>query len=110
MKLLGKKRIIVLGVIAIVLFAGMAYAALFFEFVKVPTGAMKNTILPGDRIVANRFSGEIKRGDIVLFEFPREPPTRFVKRVIWLPGDMVCCDSRTNKFLVNGQERDEHRS
>ena len=32
MKLLGKKRIIALGVIAIALFAGMVYAALFQAF------------------------------------------------------------------------------
>ncbi|HTF38546.1 MAG TPA: signal peptidase I [Blastocatellia bacterium] len=109
MKLPGKKRIITLGVIAIVLFAGFVYAGLFFEFVKVPTGAMKNTILPGDRLVANRLSGQIKRGDIILFKFPKDPATRFVKRAIGLPGDMVSCDSKTNKVLVNGQALDEHR-
>ena len=109
MKLLGKKRIIVLGVIAIVLFAGMVYAGLFLEFVKVPTGAMKNTILPGDRLVANRLSGEIKRGDIVLFKFPKEPATRFVKRVIGLPGDTIWFDSKTKRVVVNDQALDEHR-
>src|SRR3989442_4738904 len=29
----------------------------FLEFLKVPTGGMKNTILPGDRVVASRLSG-----------------------------------------------------
>jgi|SRR6185503_14372643 len=109
MKLLGKKRIIALGVLALIVFAGMVYASVFLEFVKVPTGAMKNTILPGDRLVASRLTGEIKRGDIVLFKFPMELDTRFVKRVIGLPGDVVWCDSRTNKVLVNGQALDEHR-
>src|SRR6266436_1306799 len=109
MTLLGKKRIIRLGVIAIVLFAGFVYAGSFFEFVKVPTGAMKNTILPGDHLVANRLSGEIKRGDIVLFKFPKEPATGFVSRVIGLPGDRVWLDSKTKKVLVSDKELDEHR-
>ena len=109
MKFLGKKRIIALGVIAIVLFAGLMYAGLFFEFVKVPTGGMKNTILQGDRIVATRLSGKINRGDIVLFKFPREIATRFVKRAIGLPGDTVWFDSKTKKVVVNGQALDEHR-
>jgi signal peptidase I len=109
MKILGKKRIIVLGIIALVLLAGIVYAALFLDFVWVPTGAMKNTILPGEHLVANRLLGEIKRGDIVLFHYPKEPATRFVKRVIALPGDTVRVDSKTNKVIVNDRELDEHR-
>ena len=109
MKLLGKKRIIVLGGIAIVLFAGFVWAGLFLNFVHVPTGAMKNTILPGDHLVANRLTGQIKRGDIVLFQFPKDPTTRFVKRVIGLPGETVRLDSNANKVIVNNQELDEHR-
>jgi signal peptidase I len=109
MKILGKKRIIVLGIIALVVFAGIVYAGLFFDFVSVPTGAMKNTILPGDHLVANRLIGEIKRGDIILFQFPEQQETRFVKRVIGLPGDTVWVDSKTNKVIVNDRELDEHR-
>ncbi len=84
MKILGRNRIIALGLVGLVFFAGLAYASLFLEFVRVPTGAMKNTILPGDRLVSNRLLGKIKRGDIVLFNFPKQPATRFVKRVIGL--------------------------
>src|SRR5204863_10131330 len=95
-------------VIAIILFAGLMYAGLFFEFVKVPTGAMKNTILPGDRLVANRL-GEIKRGDIALFKFPPDPKTRFVSRVLGLPGDIFRFDSTKKTVLINGEPVDEHR-
>jgi len=109
MKLLGTKRIIALGVIAIVVFAGMVYAGLFLQFVKVPTGAMKNTILPGDRLVANRLQGEIKRGDIVLFRYPKDPTTRFVSRVIGLPGEAFRFDPKTNRVLINDRVLDEHR-
>jgi signal peptidase I len=109
MKVLGKKRIIVLGVIALVLLGGLVYAGLFFDFVSVPTGAMKNTILPGDHVVANRLLGEIKRGDIILFQFPQTPDTRFIKRVIGLPGDTFRFDSSTDKVFVNDRELDEHR-
>ena len=50
-----KKMVALLMVIAI-LFGAWLFAALFFRYVKVPTGAMKNTILPGDRLVVNRFA------------------------------------------------------
>jgi len=109
MKLLGKKRIIALGLIAIVLFAGFLYVALFCQFVKVPTGSMKNTILPGDRLIANRLWGEIKRGDIILFKFPRTPEIRFVSRVVGLPGEALKIDSKTKQVMINDQIVDEHR-
>jgi signal peptidase I len=109
MKLLGKKRIVALGITAIALFAGAVYAALFLQFVKVPTGAMKNTILPGDRLAATRFPGEIKRGDIVLFRFPADHTNRFVSRVIGLPGESIRLDKKNNTVLINDQILDEHR-
>ena len=60
----------------------------------VPTGSMENTIMPDDRIVANRLSyvmGDPERGDIVVFRYPDDPTgkTLYVKRVIGLPGDTV---------------------
>ena len=109
MKLLGRKRIIALGLVAIVAFGGIVYANLFLQFVKVPTGAMKNGILPGDCLVANRLVGEIIRGDIVLFKFPKTPDIRFVKRVIGLPGDAIRIDPATNTVLINDAPIDEHR-
>ena len=76
MKPPGKKRIMFLGIIALVLFGGLLYGALFLKFVRVPTGPMKNTILPGDHVVANRLSGEIKRGDMFFSSFRKRPLPR----------------------------------
>jgi signal peptidase I len=109
MKLFGRKRLIALGIVTIVLFGGMVYANLFLEFVKVPTGSMKNNILPGDRLVTNRLLSEIKRGEIVLFKFPITPETRFVSRVIGIPGDSVRIATATKRVLINEQPIDEHR-
>src|SRR5215510_2651690 len=67
------------------------------QAVKVPTGSMKNTIWIQDHLLVNKFifgpdrwnvpllpEREIRRGDIVVFKFPRTPETNFVKRVIAL--------------------------
>jgi len=109
MKLLGKKRIIVLGCVTIILSAGLAYCSLFLNFVRVPTGAMKNTIIPGDRLVVNLLVREVRRGDIVSFKFPRDLKTVFVKRVIGLSGETIWCDSKTDRVFANDQELPEHR-
>lgn len=92
------------------------------QAVKVPTGSMKNTIWIQDHLLVNKFvfgpdrwnipilpERAIKRGDIVVFKFPKTPETNFVKRVIGLPGDTVEYDSRTNTVYINGQQLPEHR-
>lgn len=71
---------------------------------RVPTGSLAPTILPGDFIIVNQYAyglrlpvlntkilniGEPKRGDIMLFRFPKDPSILYVKRVIGLPGDHV---------------------
>jgi signal peptidase I len=93
------------------------------QAVKVPTGSMKNTIWIQDHLLVNKFifgpdrwnvpilpERRIKRGDIVVFKFPKTPETNFVKRVIGLPGDTVEYDSRTNTVHINGQPLPERRT
>jgi signal peptidase I len=92
------------------------------QAVKVPTGSMKNTIWIQDHLLVNKFvfgpdrwnvpilpERQIRRGDIVVFKFPKTPETNFVKRVIGLPGDTVEFDSRTNTVYINGQQLPERR-
>jgi signal peptidase I len=92
------------------------------QAVKVPTGSMKNTIWIQDHLLVNKFvfgsdrwnvpilaERQIRRGDIVVFKFPKTPETNFVKRVIGLPGDTVEYDSRTNTVYINGQQLPERK-
>ncbi len=92
------------------------------QAVKVPTGSMKNTIWIQDHLLVNKFvfgpdswnipilpERRIKRGDIVVFKFPRTPETNFVKRVIGLPGDTVEYDGHTNTVYINGQQLPERQ-
>jgi signal peptidase I len=92
------------------------------QAVKVPTGSMKNTIWIQDHLLVNKFvfgpdrwnipllpERQIRRGDIVVFKFPKTPETNFVKRVIGLPGDTVEYDARTNTVYINGEQLPERR-
>lgn len=55
------------------------------------------------------YLGEPKRGDIIVFEYPKGDPNGperdYIKRIIGLPGDTVEC--RPNEIIVNGQLIDE---
>jgi len=87
-----------------------------FEPFRIPSGSMMPTLLIGDFILVNKFSygvrlpvlntkiielGEPKRGDIVVFRFPKQPTVDYIKRVIGLPGDRIAYFDK--KLYVNGQ-------
>lgn len=83
---------------------------------RIPSGSMMPTLLIGDFILVNKFAygvrlpvantkiiemGEPKRGDIVVFRFPRQPSIDYIKRVIGMPGDRIAYFDK--KVYVNGQ-------
>lgn len=92
------------------------------QAVAVPTGSMQNTINIGDHLFVNKFifgkptpvlgsllpTREIKRGDIIVFKWPDDPKTNYVKRVIGIPGDTVQVKGR--RVFVNGKEVPEERA
>lgn len=58
----------------------------------VPTGSMKNTINPNDKLIASRVSYIIfppERLDIIVFKFPDNEEEYFVKRILGLPGETI---------------------
>jgi len=80
---------------------------------RIPSGSMMPTLLVGDFILVNKFAygirlpvinkkiiaiDEPKRGDIVVFRYPKDPSVDYIKRVIGLPGDKVSYDD--NKQLT----------
>ena len=72
----------------------------------VPTGAMMNTILPGDRLLGRQFAGELKRGQVVVVQYPGDSTYR-LGRVIGLPKETI--EIRDRFVHVNGQPLDEER-
>lgn len=85
------------------------------DWYDVPSGSMEPTILPGDRIVANKLAyglrlpftftwlatwGEPRPGEIVILHSPKDG-TRLVKRLVAGPGDTV--EMRDNHLFLNGR-------
>ncbi|MDA0999308.1 MAG: signal peptidase I [bacterium] len=59
---------------------------------KIPSGSMEETLLIGDHILVNKFIywfREPRRGDVIVFRFPRDESRDFIKRVVGLPGEIV---------------------
>lgn len=83
---------------------------------KIPSGSMIPTLLVGDFILVNKFDyglklpvvnkklipiGEPKRGDVVVFRYPKDESVDYIKRVIGLPGDTIAYENK--KLTINGQ-------
>lgn len=78
--------------------------------VRVENISMKPTLHEGQFILVNKLAyrpglGEFKRGDVVVFHYPRNPEEDYIKRLIGLPGDTVMIQD--GKVFVNGQMLDE---
>ena len=71
---------------------------------RIPSNSMMPTLLTGDFILVNKFDYGIRlpvvdtkivdiglpeRGDVVVFRFPDDPTTPFIKRVVGVPGDRI---------------------
>ena len=46
-----------------------------------------------------------RRGEVIIFEFPRDPTRDFVKRVVGVPGDLV--EIENGVTFINGEELSE---
>ena len=74
----------------------------------MPTGAMANTIIPGDRLVVKkRAFGEINRGDLIVFRYPNDNATHYLSRVVGLPHETI--EIRGRSVYINGRELGEQR-
>jgi signal peptidase I len=75
---------------------------------KIPSGSMIPTLLVGDHLLVNKFIYRFRsprRGEIVVFKFPQDRETDFIKRVIALAGEEVSL--RDGKLYVNGVEAED---
>lgn len=66
--------------------------------------SMVSTLFPNERVIVSRMSylfGEPGRGDIIVFQYPRDPQRDFVKRIIGLPGETVAINN--GQILINGK-------
>lgn len=100
--------------IALIIAAVLTFRSVLFEPFRIPSGSMIPTLMIGDFILVNKFAyglkipftdlvlGETslnpiyiagksnpKRGDVVVFKYPKDLSVNYIKRVVGLPGDSL---------------------
>jgi signal peptidase I len=103
------------GAVAAAVVVALAVRAVALDSYRIHSGSMAPTLLPGDHVLVSRLAyglrvpvsgarvlggGEPRRGDVVVFESPREPGRDVVKRVVGIPGDVI--ELRDQVLHVNG--------
>ncbi len=93
-------------VISIIIAVVLAFFIRYFivELYMVEGPSMRPTLINGERLVVNKFIyrlQEPKKGDIVVFRYPRDPSRDFIKRVIGVAGDTI--EIKDGKVFLNGQ-------
>jgi signal peptidase I len=83
----------------------------------VPSGSMRPLLEEGSRIWVNRLAFGVRspltghaliaaktpqRGQVVVFQYPREPRTTYVKRILGVPGDHI--EIAGGQIRLNGSE------
>jgi len=88
----------------VVAVAVSAFIILFlYQPVRVEGTSMLPVLEDQDRLFINKMAyrvGEIRRGDVVVFQYPRDPTKSYIKRVIAQPGDELRIDQ--GHVFVNG--------
>jgi signal peptidase I len=93
-----------------------------FEAFKIPSGSMIPTLFVGDHIFVNKFAYGLKlpfsdlvtdhpvylmkwdppkRGDVIVFLYPKDESIYYIKRIVGIPGDTV---EMRNKVLYINQK------
>ncbi|WP_250476882.1 MULTISPECIES: signal peptidase I [unclassified Caballeronia] len=99
-----------------VILAVFVVRSFIVEPFKIPSGSMVPTLLVGDFILVNKYEyglrmpitntkltngSPLKRGDVVVFRYPKDESVDYIKRVIGLPGDTVAYEDK--KLTINGK-------
>jgi signal peptidase I len=119
---MGKKKFVkeYLEPIVIAVLIALFIRTFIVQAFKIPSSSMEPTLLVGDYILVNKFIygvriplmdkklfelGKPKRGDVIVFIFPKDRSKDFIKRVIGTEGEKV--EIIRNKIYVDGKLIDD---
>ena len=109
-----------LEVLLVALLLALVIRTFAVQAYRIPSGSMLETLQIGDQLLVNRLAygffvpfkdeplitwSTPQRGDVIVFEYPLDPETDFIKRVIGVPGDKIAMENKV--LYVNGVKMDE---
>ncbi len=114
--------------IGIALLIALVIRTFLFQPFNIPSGSMMGTLLVGDYLFVSKFtygfsryslpfgivpfsgralSSVPERGDVIVFKWPRDNNTDYIKRLIGLPGDRI--QVQDGVLFINGRAVERER-
>jgi signal peptidase I len=108
--------------IGVAIAIALVLRAFVVEAFQIPSGSMIPTLEVGDHIFVSKFAyglgipftnykilelNQPERGDVIVFKYPIDPSTDYIKRVVGLPGDVV--EVRQHEVFINGHSMPRER-
>jgi len=102
--------------IGVAIAIALVLRAFVVEAFQIPSGSMIPTLEVGDHIFVSKFAyglgipftnvkilelNQPERGDVIVFKYPIDPSTDYIKRVVGLPGDRL--EYRNKRLTINGR-------
>src|SRR5262249_15873100 len=94
------RRPVLIAVAVLLLALPLCLRAFVIEAFKVSAGSMIPTLQVGDHIFVDKMATHPKRGDVIVFRYPKEPDKDFIKRVIAVGGDTIGWQGES--LILNG--------
>ncbi len=103
------------GAVLLAIAAALFIRTFVVQAYKIPSESMYPTILVGDHVLVNKFLYGLRipftrvrllalrapaRGDVIVFPYPGDPATDYIKRVVAVAGDVV--EVRDKRLFLNG--------
>jgi signal peptidase I len=105
------------GVLILILIVGVR--TFLYEPFKAPSTSMAPGLERGAHVIVQKhgyghlsafsvkfgsmpITAPIQRGDVIVFDYPRDPSQSYIKRVVGVPGDRV--ELRDRRLFVNGKD------
>lgn len=106
-----------LGIVGFYVLLCLVLRAFFFEPYKAPSTSMAPSVPSGSAVVVQKWGyghyatygialarrgicAPLERGDVIVFDYPKDPSETWIKRLVGLPGDKV--SYRAKRLVVNG--------
>src|SRR3989338_6690018 len=93
--------------IAVALVLTLIIRTYVIQAFKIPSGSMRPTLIEGDKLFVNKYLYRFeppKRGDIIVFRYPKDLKKDFIKRLVAFEGETV--EIRDGKIYVDGKKLD----
>lgn len=113
---ISSRNLVIGGVVLLVVALPFLVRAFVFETCHLPASSQDDTVRSGDYFLVNKLvlgihvpftdkrifrMRSLKRGDVIVFNYPHDPDKVFVKRIIGLPGEEVKVVEK--KVYINGK-------